>query len=93
MSKIQNAGCIFLGEWSAEAAGDFCVGPSHTLPTAGAARFDSPVNVLTFLKVQSVVRLTRQQMEDLAPVVETFGAMEGFPAHAWGAACRFEEER
>ena len=92
MLKIQNAGCIFLGDWSAEAAGDFCVGPSHTLPTAGAARFDSPVNVLTFLKVQSGVRLTREQMADLAPVVETFGAMEGFPAHARGAACRFEEE-
>jgi histidinol dehydrogenase len=92
IAKIRNAGCIFVGDWSPQAAGDFCVGPSHTLPTAAAARFDSPVNVLTFLKVQSVIRLSREQLEELAPVVETFGVMEDFPTHGRGATCRFEEE-
>lgn len=91
IAGIENAGCIFLGPWSPEAAGDFCAGPSHTLPTAGSARFESPVNVLSFLKVQSVVRLTREELRRLAPIVEAFAQMEGFPSHGRGAAVRFEE--
>jgi len=90
MEKIHNAGCILLGEWTAESAGDFCMGPSHTLPTSGAARFGSPVNVLDFLKVQSVARLTREDLYELLPTIEAFGEMEGFPTHARGASIRFE---
>jgi histidinol dehydrogenase len=90
MLQIRNAGCILLGEWSPESAGDFCAGPSHTLPTSGAARFGSPVNVLDFLKVQSVIRMTRDELRELTPIIETFGEMEGLPSHGRGATIRFE---
>lgn len=90
LAKIQNAGCVLLGEWTPESAGDFCLGPSHTLPTAGAARFGSPVNILDFLKVQSVSRLTREQLEPLIEVIEIFGEMEGFPTHGFGGTIRRE---
>ncbi len=90
MENIQNAGCILLGEWSPESAGDFVAGPSHTLPTSGAARFQSPVNVLDFLKVQSVIRMSKDELKALTPAIETFGKMEGFPIHGRGATIRFE---
>jgi histidinol dehydrogenase len=89
LPQIRNAGCILLGEWTPESAGDFTLGPSHTLPTSGAARFGGPVNVLNFLKVQSVAHLTRAQLEPLVPTIEAFGEMEGFPTHARGATIRF----
>jgi len=89
MEGIRNAGCMLLGEYTPESAGDFVLGPSHTLPTSGAARFGSPVNVLDFLKVQSVTRLTRSDLLPLTPVIEAFGEMEGFPGHGFGASVRF----
>ncbi len=92
MESIHNAGCILLGDWTPESAGDFCLGPSHTLPTSGAARFGSPVNVLDFLKVQSVARLTREDLKELLPTIEAFGEMEGFSTHARGASIRFEQD-
>jgi histidinol dehydrogenase len=85
---LHNAGCILLGEHTPESGGDYAFGPSHTLPTSGAARFQSPLNVLDFLKLQSLVRFERQEMEALAPVIEAFGEMEGFPAHARGVSIR-----
>jgi histidinol dehydrogenase len=60
------------------------------LPTSGAARWQSPVNVLEFLKVQSVSNLSKEALEFWAPIIEAFGEMEGFPAHARGASIRFE---
>lgn len=91
MTYIHNAGCILLGEWTPESSGDFVTGPSHTLPTSGAARFGSPVNVLDFLKVQSVIQLTRDELRALTPTIEAFGEMEGFPTHARGASIRFDD--
>jgi histidinol dehydrogenase len=91
MLNIRNAGCILLGEWSPESAGDFCAGPSHTLPTSGAARFGSPVNVLDFLKVQSVINLSKSELKTMTSTIETFGRMEGFPIHGKGATIRFED--
>ncbi len=88
VDRIQNAGCILLGDFTPECAGDFVLGPSHTLPTARAARFGSPVNVLDFLKVQSVSYLKPDQLLDLIPAIEAFGEMEGFPTHARGASIR-----
>lgn len=88
LPKIRNAGCVLLGEWTPESAGDYAIGPSHTLPTAGAARFGSPVNVLDFVKVQSVSKLSRQEILAIAPIVEAFGEMEGFPTHGYGATVR-----
>jgi len=91
VSQIENAGCILVGEWTPESGGDYAAGPSHTLPTAGAARFGSPVNVLTFMKVQSVVRLGEGDLREIAPVVDTLAKTEGFPTHARGATIRMEE--
>jgi histidinol dehydrogenase len=91
LHKIQNAGCVLLGEYTPESAGDFVAGPSHTLPTSGAARFGSPVNVLDFLKLQSVIKLSRSQLQAITPAIEAFGDMEGFPTHARGASIRFDE--
>jgi histidinol dehydrogenase len=90
MERIYNAGCILLGDWSAESAGDFAAGPSHTLPTSGAARFGSPVSVMNFLKFQSIVRLSKDDLQDMLPTLEAYGEIEGFPAHAKGARIRFE---
>ena len=90
VAAIRNAGCILLGEWTPESAGDYCAGPSHTLPTATAARFGSPVNVLDFLKLQSVLEISKSELGELRPTIEAFGEMEGFPAHANGATVRFE---
>ena len=89
LPKIRNAGCVLLGEFTPESAGDFCLGPSHTLPTGGAARFASPVNVLNFMKLQSVAHLSRPQLDPLVETIEAFGEMEGFPTHARGATIRY----
>lgn len=87
---IENAGCILIGEWTPESAGDFVAGPSHTLPTSRAARFGSPLNVMHFLKFQSVIRLGEGDLAELRPAIERFAQMEDFPAHGQGAAVRFE---
>ena len=78
-----------MGEWTPESAGDYCAGPSHTLPTSTAARFGSPVNVLDFLKLQSVMKLSKEELAELVPTIASFGDMEGFPTHANGARIRF----
>jgi len=88
IDKIRNAGCVLMGEHTPESAGDYCAGPSHTLPTAGAARFGSPVNVLDFLKVQSVISFSREDLEKLTPTIEAFAEMEGLPMHGFGATVR-----
>lgn len=85
---IRNAGCVALGPFTAQSAGDFASGPSHTLPTAGAARFASPVNVQDFLKFQSISQLEKADLAELWPIIEAFGEMEGFPGHAQGAKVR-----
>ncbi|MBC8064750.1 MAG: histidinol dehydrogenase [Chlorobia bacterium] len=92
MAKIQNAGCILLGEWTPESAGDYCAGPSHTLPTATSARFGSPVNVPDFLKIQSVLKFNREELSEMRETIRAFCEMEGFPAHGYGSEVRFEGE-
>lgn len=88
--QIVNCGCVLIGPDTPQAAGDFVSGPSHTLPTSGAARFGSPVSVLDFLKVQSVSSLARGDLDALSPVVERFGAMEGFAMHGRGGSVRLQ---
>jgi len=88
---IRNAGALLLGAFSAQSAGDFAAGPSHTLPTGRAARFASPVNVLTFMKLTSVSQLQAGDLMEMLPTIEAFGEMEGFPTHARGAKVRFED--
>jgi histidinol dehydrogenase len=89
-AKIVNSGCVLIGAWTPQSAGDFASGPSHTLPTSGGARFGSPVNILDFIKVQSVSRLTMEDLRSMLPTIEAFAEMEGFPAHGRGATIRFE---
>jgi histidinol dehydrogenase len=88
--RILNAGSVFLGPYSPQSAGDFVAGPSHTLPTAGAARFASGVSALTFLRFQSVIGLSAAELDELAPAIAAFAEMEGFPQHALGASVRLE---
>lgn len=91
--EIKNAGCILVGAETPQSAGDFVTGPSHTLPTGGAARFASPVNVMTFMKFQSVSSLTLTDLRELLPTLQRFGKMEGFPIHAQAAEVRFQEDK
>jgi len=88
---IRNSGCILVGDYTPQAAGDFVSGPSHTLPTAGASRFGSPVNVMDFLKFQSLSRFTREDLQALSPTIEVFGEIEGFPTHGRGGSIRFSK--
>lgn len=85
---VTHAGCLVLGLDSPQVAGDFVAGPSHTLPTDGAARFASPLNCLTFLRVQSLIHLHRSDLERLDRTVQAFGRLEGFPTHAHGMDVR-----
>ncbi len=81
LQKIRNAGSVFIGPWSPVAAGDYCAGPNHVLPTAGTARFSSPLGVYDFVKFTSVVELGREFFEGLAPTIETLAAAEGLEGH------------
>ncbi|RYG47711.1 histidinol dehydrogenase, partial [bacterium] len=87
---VKNAGCVLMGEATPESAGDYIAGPSHTLPTAGAARWQSPVSVLDFVKLQSVIRLSENDLKTLGPTIVTLAQTEGFSMHAEGASVRAE---
>jgi histidinol dehydrogenase len=78
---IENAGAIFFGPFSPEPVGDYFAGPNHVLPTAGAARFSSPLGVYDFLKRQSVIRYTRAAIEKNADAISAMADAEGLTAH------------
>lgn len=78
---IQNAGSIFVGDYSSQAAGDYASGPNHVLPTAGQARFRGGLSVLDFVKVITVQDLSAAGLRSIAPTVESLAAAEGLPAH------------
>jgi len=82
MNQINNAGGFFLGEHSFEALGDYVAGPSHVMPTGGTARFASPLNLLDFVKVSSVVALDPKTAAELSPIAADFADAEGLTAHA-----------
>lgn len=88
LAGVRNAGCVLMGEHTPESAGDYVAGPSHTLPTAGAAVWQSPVSVADFLKIQSVVRLSDEDVKALAPTIIALAEAEGFTGHAEGARLR-----
>jgi histidinol dehydrogenase len=87
--RVTQAGCVLTGEYSAESAGDYLAGPSHTLPTNGAARWQSPVNVMTFLRFQSRITLDRAALAPLADAIAALADAEGLPTHAEAARARF----
>ncbi len=89
---VKNAGAVLLGEHTSASVGDYWAGPSHTLPTAGAARFSSPLSVNTFLKRTSVVYYSQKAAEDAAEEVARFAEAEGFDAHAAAARLRGRSE-
>ena len=90
LSKVRNAGAIFLGRWSSEAVGDYCAGPNHVLPTAGTARFSSPLGVYDFQKRSSIIEISRKSAAELGRVAATLAEGEGLTAHARSAEMRFK---
>lgn len=82
LGKIENAGAIFMGEYSPEPIGDYVAGPNHVLPTGGTAKFYSPLNVDTFLKKSSVIYYSAQSLLQDGPVAVTLAEGEGLDAHA-----------
>lgn len=92
MTKIKNAGAIFLGEYSSEPLGDYFAGPNHVLPTNGTAKFFSPLNVDDFVKKSSIIYYSKDALKAIHNDIETFAQAEGLTAHANSIAVRFEEE-
>lgn len=90
MTKIRNAGAIFLGEYSSEPLGDYYAGPNHVLPTNGTAKFFSPLNVDDFTKKTSIISYSRDALERAHKDIELFAEREGFTAHANSIKVRFE---
>ncbi|MCR4938271.1 MAG: histidinol dehydrogenase [Lachnospiraceae bacterium] len=90
MTKIRNAGAIFLGTYSSEPLGDYFAGPDHILPTNGTAKFFSPLNVDDFLKKTSIISYSREALERDADDIIYFAKKEGLTAHANSIAVRFE---
>ncbi|MCR4690176.1 MAG: histidinol dehydrogenase [Lachnospiraceae bacterium] len=91
MTKIKNAGAIFLGEYSSEPLGDYFAGPNHVLPTNGTARFFSPLGVDDYIKKTSLISYSRQALEAAHKDIELFAKKEGLTAHANSIAVRFEQ--
>ncbi len=90
MTKVKNAGAIFLGEYSSEPLGDYFAGPNHILPTNGTARFFSPLNVDDFVKKTSIISYSRDALSIVHEDIELFAKKEGLTAHANSIAVRFE---
>jgi histidinol dehydrogenase len=90
LSSIKSAGAIFLGRWSSEAIGDYCAGPNHVLPTAGTARFSSPLGVYDFQKRTSVIAVSEGAASSLGRIARTLAEGEGLPAHARAAEMRIK---
>lgn len=91
MTKVKNAGAIFLGEYSSEPLGDYFAGPNHILPTNGTARFFSPLNVDDFLKKTSIISYSREALSKVHKQIEMFAEEEGLTAHANSIRVRFEQ--
>jgi histidinol dehydrogenase len=90
LPRLTHAGAVFLGRWSSEAIGDYCAGPNHVLPTAGSARFSSPLGVYDFQKRSSVVAISEAAARSLGEVAAVLADGEGLAAHARSARMRFE---
>lgn len=91
MTRIKNAGAIFIGEYSSEPLGDYFAGPNHVLPTNGTAKFFSPLSVDDFIKKSSIIYYSREALEAVHTDIETFAKAEQLTAHANSIAVRFEK--
>lgn len=92
MTKIRNAGAIFIGEYSSEPLGDYFAGPNHVLPTNGTARFFSPLGVDDFIKKSSIIYYSREALEKVHEEIEQFASAEQLTAHANSIHVRFQKE-
>ena len=93
MTKIQNAGAIFIGEYSSEPLGDYFAGPNHILPTNGTAKFFGPLSVDDFVKKSSIIYYSREALEPIHKDIIKFAESEQLTAHANSIKVRFEEEQ
>ena len=90
MTKIKNAGAIFLGEYSSEPLGDYFAGPNNVLPTNGTAKFFSPLSVDAFIKKTSIISYSKDALKEIHTDIERFALSEGLSAHANSIKVRFE---
>ena len=93
MTKIKNAGAIFIGEYSSEPLGDYFAGPNHILPTNGTAKFFGPLSVDDFVKKSSIIYYSKEALEPIHKDIIKFAESEQLTAHANSIKVRFEEER
>jgi len=91
-ARIRHAGAIFFGEHTPEAVGDYFAGPNHILPTGGASRFSSALGVHNFLRRTSIIRYTREELQQTAPLIAALAEAEGLDAHARSALVRLGSE-
>ena len=92
MTKIKNAGAIFLGEYSSEPLGDYFAGPNHVLPTNGTAKFFSPLGIDDYIKKSSIISYSQEALAPIHDDIETFAKAEHLTAHANSIAVRFENK-
>ena len=92
MTKIRNAGAIFIGEYASEPLGDYFAGPNHVLPTNGTAKFFSPLSVDDFIKKSSIISYSREALEPVYKDIVQFAECEKLTAHANSIRVRFEKE-
>ena len=90
MKGVRSAGAVFAGIWTPESAGDFVAGPSHVLPTGGAANMFNGLTPDDFRRRHSFVAFTRGDLAETRATIETFAAVEGLDAHGRAASVRFE---
>ena len=91
LPQITNAGAIFMGHWTPEAAGDYLAGPNHTLPTGGTARFFSPLSVDDFVKKSSIVYFSKEGLQRLGADIVRIAGLEGLEAHGKSVSIRLGE--
>ena len=90
LGKVRNAGAVFIGDFSHEVLGDYVAGPSHVMPTAGTARFNSGLGVHSFVKISPVVALSQETSAEISKAASVLGSVEGLTAHAEAAEIREE---
>jgi histidinol dehydrogenase len=89
---LRHAGAIFLGAYTSESLGDYCAGPNHVLPTAGTARFSSPLGVYDFVKRSSLIEVSEEGAQLLGPIAAELALGEGLQAHAQAAEFRLRRK-
>lgn len=90
VERFKNYGSLFIGEYSAEALGDYSSGLNHTLPTNGGARYTGGLGVKDFLKLQTTLRVTKQGLCEIGPIAKAFGEIEGLNGHAKSIRIRLD---